>query len=356
MVVSGSVHGQLDPCGWKKNPLGGLSRKLVGVNELKKKGLDPIILDAGDLFFSTPEITVNNRKSEIFRAKAILEGYEKIGCDLLNIGKYELAAGMPFLKDIMTSTQIPLISANIRDSKTGKLIFRPYSILERNSLRIGIIGLTNVQSSEKNGFSVDDYKIAGNKYIKQLKSQVDIIALLINADRSTQQKLLKDFPDAHFIYVSGSTHLTRPSNAQNDGGPYVYSFGKQGKYMTVITANISDSKQKLVDVSGYESKIKSINRRFDRLQKKDPGKSLEDIYSNQGNVLQLIEQYKSDLKEAKHSIQSAVNTIKFELLPLDRKVRDDTEMLAFVDKTIATCKSLIVKNPNTESHKHGHSH
>ena len=126
--------------------------------------------------------------------------------------------------------------------------------------------------------------------------------------------------------------------------------------MTVITANISDSKQKLVDVSGYESKIKSINRRFDRLQKKDPGKSLEDIYSNQGNVLQLIEQYKSDLKEAKHSIQSAVNTIKFELLPLDRKVRDDTEMLAFVDKTIATCKSLIVKNPNTESHKHGHSH
>ena len=193
MVVSGSVHGQLDPCGWKKNPLGGLSRKLVGVNELKKKGLDPIILDAGDLFFSTPEITVNNRKSEIFRAKAILEGYEKIGCDLLNIGKYELAAGMPFLKDIMTSTQIPLISANIRDSKTGKLIFRPYSILERNSLKIGIIGLTNVQSSEKNGFSVDDYKIAGNKYIKQLKSQVDIIALLINADRSTQQKLLKDF-------------------------------------------------------------------------------------------------------------------------------------------------------------------
>ena len=157
-------------------------------------------MDAGDLFFSTPEITVNNRKSEIFRAKAILEGYEKIGCDLLNIGKYELAAGMPFLKDIMTSTQIPLISANIRDSKTGKLIFRPYSILERNSLKkIGIkIGLTNVQSSEKNGFSVDDYKIAGNKYIKQLKSQVDIIALLINADRSTQQKLLKDFPDCAF--------------------------------------------------------------------------------------------------------------------------------------------------------------
>ena len=328
----------------------------MGVSEIKKKGVNPIILDAGDLFFSTPKITVNNRKSEVFRANAILKGYEKIGCELLNVGEYELAAGLPFLKEIKTNTQIPFISANIIDSKTGELIFKPYSILERNSIRIGIIGLTTTNSNKKNGFSIDDYKIAGNKYIKEIKSQVDLIALLINTDRATQQKLSKDFPDADFIYVSGSTHLTRPSNTQNDGGPYIYSFGKQGKYMTVITANIGDSKQKIVDVSGYESKIKSINRRFNRLQKKDPGKPLKDIYSKQANVLQLIEQYKSDLTEAEQAIQSAVNTLKFELLPLDRKVKDDTEMLAFVDKTIATCNSLIVKNSSVNSHKHGRNH
>ncbi len=328
----------------------------MGVNEIKKKGVNPIILDAGDLFFSTPKITVNNRKSEVFRANAILKGYEKIGCELLNVGEYELAAGLPFLKEIKTNTQVPFISANIIDSKTGELIFKPYSILERNSIKIGIIGLTTTNSNKKNGFSIDDYKIAGNKYIKEINSQVDLIALLINTDRATQQKLSKDFPDADFIYVSGSTHLTRPSNTQNDGGPYIYSFGKQGKYMTVITANIGDSKQKIVDVSGYESKIKSINRRFNRLQKKDPGKPLKDIYSKQANVLQLIEQYKSDLTEAEQAIQSAVNTLKFELLPLDRKVKDDTEMLAFVDKTIATCNSLIVKNSSVNSHKHGHNH
>ena len=40
MVMSGSVHGQLDPCGWKKNPLGGLSRKYVKIKEMMERGDD----------------------------------------------------------------------------------------------------------------------------------------------------------------------------------------------------------------------------------------------------------------------------------------------------------------------------
>ena len=41
-------------------------------------GEDPLILDAGDLFFSTKKLDVKNKTSEIFRAKAILEGYQKV--------------------------------------------------------------------------------------------------------------------------------------------------------------------------------------------------------------------------------------------------------------------------------------
>ena len=72
MVLTGSVHGQLDPCGWKKNPLGGLSRRIVKINEIKENGIDPLILDAGDIFFSSSNINDVNRKSEMFRAQSIL--------------------------------------------------------------------------------------------------------------------------------------------------------------------------------------------------------------------------------------------------------------------------------------------
>ena len=39
--------------------------------------------------------------------------------------------------------------------------------------------------------------------------------------------------------------------------------------MSVITAFIQNAEKEIVDVSGYENKIKSINRRLQRLQKKD---------------------------------------------------------------------------------------
>ena len=51
LVVTGNVHSQLDPCGWKRNPTGGLPRKATFINKLRNDGMNPIILDAGDLFF-----------------------------------------------------------------------------------------------------------------------------------------------------------------------------------------------------------------------------------------------------------------------------------------------------------------
>ena len=70
--------------------MGGLSRRYVKVQELKSQGKNPIILDAGDLFFSTTNLNNDNIESEEFRSNAIIEGYNKIGCDAINVGKYEL--------------------------------------------------------------------------------------------------------------------------------------------------------------------------------------------------------------------------------------------------------------------------
>ena len=58
LVLTGSVHGQLDPCGWKKNPLGGLSRKYVKIKEMREHGENPIILDAGDMFSVQPVLII----------------------------------------------------------------------------------------------------------------------------------------------------------------------------------------------------------------------------------------------------------------------------------------------------------
>ena len=218
--------------------MGGLSRRYVKVQELKSQGKNPIILDAGDLFFSTTNLNSDNLKSEEFRSNAIIDGYNKIGCDAINVGKYELLNGLVFLKNISKKTDIPFLSANLKSSKTNELLFKPYLIVNRGSLSIGIIGVTSLLPDSSTLVVADDFIQTGNAYIDKLSEKTDIIILLVNTDRGSQRDLAENFKDADFIVASGSTNLTRTNAPQKDNGPYVFSCGKQGKYLLTLHAKI----------------------------------------------------------------------------------------------------------------------
>ena len=313
---------------------------------MREKGEDPLILDAGDMFFSTTSINTNNLKSEKHRCETMLSGYEKIGCDGFNIGKYELLAGVSYLKKMeKIYTSVPFISANIRDKKTNKLIFSPYKIIQKESLNIGVIGLANMVPDTMKSIIVDDYVKSGNEFINKLKNDVDIIVLLVNSERNTHASMPKNFEDADFIFLSGSTHRTSPSVPQNNGGPFVYSNGKQGKYLTVIDLELKNNSSPIIDVSSHEQKIRTLNNRLKRLQRKDPKKSLEEIYADQENILNLINRYRNDLKKADSSLAKATNRMKFGSLALNKSFKDDPAILAMVDSAIETCNTLNLKSP-----------
>ena len=135
-----------------------------------KQGSDPLIVDAGDLFFSTKKLESWNKKSEEFRAKSILNGYARIGYDIINIGQYEVINGLTFLKSVTKDSDINFISANLRDSKTGALIFKPYHILQRGGLNIGVIGVTDMLPDTSKSIIADDYIEVCRKYAKELSS------------------------------------------------------------------------------------------------------------------------------------------------------------------------------------------
>ena len=326
---------------------------------MREKGEDPVILDAGDMFFSTTSISANNLKSEKHRCETMLSGYEKIGCDGFNIGKYELLAGITYLKELKKIyTSVPFISANIRDKNTNKLIFSPYKIIQRESLSIGVIGLANMIPDTMKSIIVDDYVTSGNEFIRKLKNDVDIIVLLVNSERNTHASMAKNFKDADFIFLSGSTHRTSPSVPQNNGGPFVYSNGKQGKYLTVIDLELKNNSSPIIDVSSHEQKIRTLNNRLKRLQRKDPKKSLEEIYADQENILNLINRYRNDLKKADSSLSKATNRMKFGSLALNKSFKDDPAILAMVDSAIEKCSTLNLnssKPPKRSKNKKKHN-
>ena len=98
-----------------------------------------------------------------------------------------------------------------------------------------------------------------------------------------------------------------------------------------------------------------MQKRFERLQKKDPNKTLEDIYKDQANVLKLIDQYRLDLETSEDAISQAKNTIVYQTIGLNKKITDDPEILSFVNKSLSTCKSLKPKVKDLKKTKIDHS-
>ena len=329
------------------------------VQELKSAGKNPIILDAGDLFFSTPNLNKNNIESEKYRAGAVLEGYDKIGCDAINVGKYELLNGLSFLKSMSSKTDIPFLSANLRHPKTKELLFEPYIVVTRGDLSFGVIGVTSLLPDTSTFVVADEFIKAGNNYIDELSDETDIIIMLINTDRQSQKDLAENFKNADFIVTSGSTNLTRTNAPQSENGPYMFSCGKQGKYLQTVEAKLKDPNSSFVNISDHEKKINNVKKRFERLQKKDPEKKLEEIYKDQTNVLKLIDQYRIDLKTSEDAIAQAKNTIVYQTLGLNKKITDDLEMLSFVNQSLSKCKDLkpqVKDMKKTKIDHSGHNH
>ena len=310
---------------------------------MRQEGRNPVILDAGDLFFSTPELNDSNRVSEQFRANAILKGYGKISCDAINVGHYELSAGLDFLLESARKSTIPFISANLRDADTYKLLFEPYLLIQRQGLTIGVVGLTNLVPKTTSTVVMEDYLAAGRRTIDRIRGRADVVVVLVNSESKSYGILPQEFPKADLIYTSGSTMMTRPMMKQAEDGPFLYSSGREGRYLNVTDLNIVDKKKPLVNVSYLQENMKFTRRKLDRLGDADPEKSLDELYAGQENVLNTISQGRASIARAAAALESAVNTLHFQNLAMDKSIKDDTEMADFVSQSLTTCSGLIKK-------------
>ncbi|NOZ74806.1 MAG: hypothetical protein GXO90_05430 [FCB group bacterium] len=283
----------------------------------------------------------------MYKARKMVEGYEKLGYQAINIGQYDFAAGPDFLTMLADSTEIPFLSANLVDDTTGKPLFTPYLILNEDGFRIGVIGLISRLPVNYPGLQLKDMVLTGKETIEMLKPKTDIIVVLVNVDSRKNRDLQDAFAGADYIFVSRGSLRSQPGQKQPRGGPYLYSSSIQGKYLSDIRLEITNLDSPIVDISGYQSTIKNVKTRFENLNKKDPSRTLEEVYADQPNTLRLISNYHQQLDIAERALAKAVNRSEFKLVPLNRKIKDDPEMLIFIDKVLAEADKLQGKPPVT---------
>jgi len=290
--------------------------------------------------FNNAVLTEISEQPDKLRAQAILKGYERIGCQAVNVGGFELAAGTAYLQQIVDSTEIPFISANIIDSKSGERLFPPHHIITEGGVTIGVIGLTNLIPTHIKDVKISDFIKTGDTQIAELKPQVDIIVVLANVNRNMDKAMKEAFADADYIFLSRNTVRTRPGTKQPVNGPFTYGSNIQGKYLAQIDLQITELDSPLVDISNIQAQLDNIDRRLKRFQDKDPNTPLDEIYADQPRILKLIDEFNGNRKTLENGLQTARNTSGYTSVALSRKIGDDNAILAYVTDILGQCEAL----------------
>ncbi|MCF7913261.1 MAG: bifunctional metallophosphatase/5'-nucleotidase [Candidatus Cloacimonetes bacterium] len=190
ILWTNDIHGGIDPYeATFMNPdfpptLGGGGSHATYVNNIRKLSgdkRDNFLIDAGDFFQGHPIGTVT-------KGKAVIDYMNKIGYDLLVLGNHEYDIGEEELKKTLSLAEFPILSCNIFDRSTGKLVSyaEPYRMFEKMGLRIAVIGVTTtdtkMMSFPENIKNVEfrPAKPEVEKYIKIVreKENADIVILV----------------------------------------------------------------------------------------------------------------------------------------------------------------------------------
>ncbi|MBN2460300.1 MAG: bifunctional metallophosphatase/5'-nucleotidase [Candidatus Cloacimonetes bacterium] len=102
---------------------------------------DNLLIDVGDFFQGHPIGTVS-------KGKAVIKYFNMMEYDLSVVGNHEYDLGEETLIEAYEDANFPILSCNIISRETGELVdyVKPFIIMEKLGIKIGIIGLTTTDT------------------------------------------------------------------------------------------------------------------------------------------------------------------------------------------------------------------
>ena len=287
--------------------------------------------------------------SAMLRAQTVMKYTSKMGDYYYNVGVQDLTAGLDFIQDIEKDNPVFFLSSNLLSSETNELLFKDHVILERNGLKVGIFGVTREIQLDMVGVKTSDYVETAKRKIVELRPQVDILVMLLNATQRHYQSKLNNFSNVDYIFTSLEDGKTRPEIEQPIGKPFEYRLGIQGKNIGRCDISIADKNKPVRDVSSQMMMAEIFSQRLSKLQEKDPKKKIEDIYKNSPNVLATVERLRKGIESANSVLKNTPNRSSFTFVPLSGSVPSEKSILKEVNKVLETCKELDDKGSKVTS-------
>ncbi|KGI61462.1 bifunctional UDP-sugar hydrolase/5'-nucleotidase [Prevotella sp. S7 MS 2] len=286
VIETSDVHGSFFPYDFinRKPKAGTLARVSSYVNSLRKDyGNNVVLLDNGDILQGQPTCYYYNYIATQERnVAADIINYMKY--DAESVGNHDVETGHAVYDKWIKEINCPMLGCNIIDTKTQKPYVKPYTILNKDGVKIAIIGmLTPAIPSwlSKNLWSelyFEDMVVSARKWVKTVQDteHPDIIIGLFHSgkdngiktdeyEENASHRVAKEVPGFDLI-LFGHDHTRSNETIQNVAGKPVVCLDPANNAITVADAEITvtlNKKGKMIDKKVVGKLVDMINQPVD---------------------------------------------------------------------------------------------
>lgn len=243
VLHSNDVHSQIDPFPENHSRFpgkGGFARRLAYVQQVRRDDPQAMVFDSGDFFQGTPYFN-------FYKGKLEIELMNRMGLDAVTIGNHEFDNGVDMLSQRISEARFPFLSANYSfEHPVLKDQVKPYVVIERAGVRIGVFGLgvqlDGLVNAQQRGGTIWHEPVAvAQRISQQLKQQerCDVVIALshlgFSMNNGQDDKTIAAQTDCIDLILGGHTHtlLKKPEEVVNRAGKKVWinQVGYSGVYL-----------------------------------------------------------------------------------------------------------------------------
>nr|WP_236636261.1 bifunctional 2',3'-cyclic-nucleotide 2'-phosphodiesterase/3'-nucleotidase [Pradoshia eiseniae] len=211
LLSMNDLHGQLDTVTTVDGKTAGkIEYTAAALKEREALNPNTFIVHSGDMIGGSPLLSAS------FQDEPTVEVMEAIGFDAGTLGNHEFDEGIDELKRMISGgdhekgtkgydgMDFPVVAANAYDTRDNELITDPYTILEAEGQKIGVIGVVTQETPEmivrkgNETLKITDEVEAINTYTEELKKE-GIEAIIVLAHNPATQDGYTDRYDASRI-------------------------------------------------------------------------------------------------------------------------------------------------------------
>lgn len=197
LIFSHNINGELEPCGCRHHPLGGLSQVSGFLHQNKEKSIN-FYVDTGDTFFPSSKIPASLEKSFKYTASTLADSLDQLGLKYMVPGDQDFAAGLNFLDNIAKKHSFSFLISNLK--KKVKLKHQKIALHAFGNREFIFIGLINPSIMNQYQNLFEDPVISITRIFKQNPEYKKKEVILLSHMGMNEDKLVaKKFPFIKWI-------------------------------------------------------------------------------------------------------------------------------------------------------------